>query len=79
MATDIMTYEVTKAIVEEHSVALPYNVFGMEAHRGVGGRYYAPYGIGLALYSVPFYILGRAADHLLKKALVVPSLSERLG
>ena len=38
MATDIMTYEVTKAIVEQNSVALPYNVFGMEAHRGVDGR-----------------------------------------
>ena len=34
----------------------------MEAHRGVDGRYYAPYGIGHALYSVPFYMLGRAAD-----------------
>ena len=63
MATDIMTYEVTKAIVEQNSVALPYNVFGMEAHRGVDGRYYAPYGIGHALYSVPFYMLGRVADH----------------
>ncbi len=63
MATDIMTYEVTKAIVEQNSVALPYNVFGMEAHRGVDRRYYAPYGIGHALYSVPFYMLGRAADH----------------
>ena len=54
MATDIMTYEVTRSIVEKGSVAMSYDVFGMEAHRGVDGRYYAPYGIGHALYSVPW-------------------------
>ena len=64
MATDIMTYGVTKAIVERGSVAMSGNVFGMEAHRGVDGRYYAPYGIGHALYSVPFYIVGRAAERV---------------
>ena len=69
MATDIMTYEVTKAIVEQNSVALPYNVFGMDAHRGVDGRYYSPYGIGHALYSVPFYLLGRAADHFTEESI----------
>ena len=64
MATDIMTYEVTKNIVEQGSVAMSHDVFGMEAHRGVDGRYYAPYGIGHALYSVPFYIVGRAAERV---------------
>ncbi len=62
MATDIMTYEVTKAIVERGSVAMSYNLFQMDAHRGVDGRYYAPFGIGHALYSVPFYLLGRTAE-----------------
>ena len=41
-------YEVTKGIVEHGTVAMSYNVFQMDAHRGVDGRYYAPYGIGHA-------------------------------
>jgi hypothetical protein len=62
MATDIMTYEVTKGIVEQGTVAMSYNVYQMEAHRGVDGRYYAPYGLGHALYNVPFYLVGLAAE-----------------
>jgi hypothetical protein len=62
MATDIMSYEVTKGIVEHHTVAMSYNVFKMDAHRGVDGRYYAPYGIGHALYSIPFYTVARLAE-----------------
>ncbi len=64
MATDIMTYEVTKSMVERQSVAMSYNLFGMEAHRGVDGRYYAPYGIGHAIYSVPFYLVGRTVENV---------------
>ena len=62
MATDIMTYEVTKGIVERGTVAMSYNLYEMDAHRGVDGRYYAPYGIGHALYGVPFYVAGRAVE-----------------
>ena len=65
MATDIMTYEVTKSMVERQSVTMPYNLFGMEAHRGVDGQYYAPYGIGPALYSVPFYVVGPTVESVL--------------
>ena len=64
MATDILTYEVTRSIVEKGSVAMSYDVFGMEAHRGVDGRYYAPYGIGHALHSVPFYFAGATVERL---------------
>ena len=62
MATDIMSYEVTKGIVESGTVAMSGNIFNMEAHRGVDGRYYAPYGIGHAVYSIPFYLAGRAVE-----------------
>ncbi len=62
MATDIMSYEVTKGIVESGTVAMSGNIFNMDAHRGVDGRYYAPYGIGHAVYSIPFYLAGRAAE-----------------
>jgi hypothetical protein len=64
MATDIMSYEVTKGMVERGSVAMSYNVYAMDAHRGVDGRYYAPYGIGQALYSIPFYLAGVAAERV---------------
>lgn len=62
MATDPMTYEVTRSIVEARSVAMSYNVHNMEAHRGIDGRYYAPYGLGQALYNIPFYLAGRALE-----------------
>lgn len=64
MATDIMTYEVTKNIVERGSVAMSYNLYQMDAHRGIDGRYYAPYGVGHAIYSIPFYLAGRVAERM---------------
>lgn len=62
MATDVMSYEVAKGIVEDGSVAMSYNVLNMDAHRGVDGRYYSPYGIGHPLYVVPFYAAGRIVE-----------------
>jgi len=81
MATDPMSYEVARSLVESGSVALSYQVLGLEAHRGVDGRYYSPYGIGHALYNVPFYLVGRALERwtgldatkpeIVRKAVVV--------
>ena len=79
MATDIMTYEVTKDIVEHGTVAMSYNVFQMEAHRGVDGRYYAPYGIGHAVYSVPFYALARVAERRFGLAVGKPEALRKAG
>jgi hypothetical protein len=62
LATDPMNYEVTKGIVERDSVAMSYNVHNMEAHRGLDGQYYAPYGLGHAVYGVPFYLAGRVVE-----------------
>ena len=62
MATDIMSYEVAKNIVEHGSVAMSFNVHDMEAHRGVDGRYYSPYGLGHPVYAAPFYLAGRVAE-----------------
>ena len=61
-ATDVMTYEVTKGMVERRSVAMSYNVHDMDAHLGLDGQYYAPYGIGHAIYGIPFYLVGRVAE-----------------
>jgi hypothetical protein len=54
-ATDLASYEVTRALVEERSVAMRYNVLATEHERGVDGRYYAPVGIGHPVFGVPFY------------------------
>jgi hypothetical protein len=62
MATDTMSYEVAKAIVEKGSVAMSGPVLALDAHRGVDGRYYSPYGLGHPLYGVPFYAAGRVAE-----------------
>jgi hypothetical protein len=64
MATDIMSYEVAKNIVEHGSVAMSYNVHNMDAHRGADGRYYSPYGIGHPIYAVPFYLAGRVTEQV---------------
>lgn len=79
MATDIMSYEVTKGIVEHRTVAMSYNVFQMEAHRGVDGRYYSPYGIGHPLFSIPFYAGARAAERITGLGLGKPEVLPKAG
>jgi hypothetical protein len=79
MATDIASYEVTRGIVEHGTVAMSYNVFGMEAQRGVDGRYYAPYGIGHAVYSIPFYVLARLAERWTGLAVGKPEALTKAG
>jgi hypothetical protein len=64
MATDTMTYQVTRSLVERGEVNVPYNMLGMDAHLGVDGRYYAPFGVGQALYGVPFYVAGRFMEQV---------------
>ncbi|MEO7190377.1 MAG: hypothetical protein ABI051_04920 [Vicinamibacterales bacterium] len=60
----VVTYDVTEGLIERHSVAMSGNLLGLEAERGVDGRYYSPFGIGQSLYNVPFYLAGRAvANH----------------
>jgi hypothetical protein len=56
----VVTFDVTRNIVEHGSVAMSDNLLGMEAHRGRDGRYYAPFGLGQSLYNVPFYLAARA-------------------
>jgi hypothetical protein len=79
MATDIMSYEVTKGIVEQRTVAMSYNVFQMDAHRGVDGRYYAPYGIGHAVYSIPFYAAARLVEKSTRAGLGKPEVLTKAG
>jgi hypothetical protein len=54
----VVTFDVTRNIVEHGSVAMSRNLLGMEAHRGVDGRYYSPFGIAQSIYNIPFYVAG---------------------
>jgi hypothetical protein len=57
----VVTFDLTSSIVERHSIALSGNVLGLDANRGVDGRFYSQYGIGQSLYNIPFYMVGRMA------------------
>jgi hypothetical protein len=54
----VFTYEITKSLVTEGSVAASYNVKNAEEHRDVDGRYYSPFGIGQSLFNIPFFVRG---------------------
>jgi hypothetical protein len=56
----VVTFDVTRSLVEHGSVALSGNLLGMAAHQGRDGRYYAPFGLGQSIYNVPFYLAGKA-------------------
>jgi hypothetical protein len=89
-ATDLASYEVTRAIVEDRSVAMRYDVFGTGYYeRGVDGRFYAPVGIGHPVFGVPFYLAAKAVmaagfrpgkpDTLTKAAVVFGSTVAAAG
>src|SRR5579862_6452790 len=56
----VMTYEVTKNLVTRGTSA--FDAAGLNQHRGINGRYYSPFGIGQSLFSIPFYVAGRAVQ-----------------
>jgi len=57
----VATFDVTRSIVERHSVAMSSNLLGREAERGRDGRYYSPFGLGQSIYNVPFYLAAKFA------------------
>ena len=73
----VMTYEVTKSIVTEGSVAASFDVFSWEPHRGVDGRFYSPFGIGQSIFNIPFYLVGRTARQVLGITLGKPDSIEK--
>lgn len=56
--------DVTRAIVEDGSVALSPELSDRESNRGVDGRHYSQYGLGHSIYGIPFFLAGRALDHI---------------
>jgi hypothetical protein len=57
----VATFDVTRSIVERHSVAMSSNLLGREAERGLDGRFYSPFGLGQSIYNVPFYLAAKFA------------------
>lgn len=53
-------FDLTKNLVERQSIALTDNLLGLEANRGVDGRFYSQYGLGQSLFNIPFYVAGTA-------------------
>jgi hypothetical protein len=68
----VATFALTSSIVDHHSIALPENVLGLDANRGVDGRFYSQYGIGQSLYNIPFYVAGRTVARLLPHPIGKP-------
>jgi hypothetical protein len=60
----VVTFDVTRNLVERKTVATSGNLLGMEAFRGADGRYYSPFGIGQSIYNIPFYVAGTGFVHL---------------
>src|SRR5688572_29392506 len=54
----VVSFDVTRNIVERGTVATSGNLLGMDAFRGADGRYYSPFGVLQSLYNVPFYVAG---------------------
>ena len=79
----VVAFDVTRNLCEHGSLAYSGELLGMEAHRGVDGRYYSPFGVAQSVYNVPFYILGRAAARTLDlhvgKSDSVPKAAVALG
>lgn len=57
-------FDLTRSLVEGRSIALSDNLLGLEANRGVDGRFYSQYGLGQSLYNIPFYLTGVAVRDL---------------
>ena len=74
-STDALaTFELSRNLVEAGSVALTTNPSGSERNRGVDGRYYAQQGIAHAVYSIPFYLVGRLAERVVGTRLNQPDM-----
>jgi hypothetical protein len=76
---DFLAFQVCEAIVERGEVAVtaPPGRRGVgRAIRGVDGRGYSKYGLGLPLATIPFYVAGR---HVERAGLVLPEERDARG
>ena len=57
----VVAFDVTRNLVEHHSVATTGDLLGNDAYRGRNGSYYSPFGIAQSVWNIPFYLAGRVA------------------
>ncbi len=76
-------FDLTRSLVEHRSIALSDNLLGLDANRGVDGRFYSQYGLGQSLYNIPFYVAGVTARDLaglsIGKPDTIPKAAVALG
>jgi hypothetical protein len=68
----VVAFDLTRSIVEDHSIALSSNLLGLEENRGPDGRFYSQQGIGHSIYNVPFYLAGTVAQRLIDRRIGKP-------
>ena len=59
----VAVYYQTRSIAERGAIDVPREISG-DLWLGVDGRYHLPFGIGQAVYNVPFYLVGKLAIRL---------------
>ncbi|MEZ5319404.1 MAG: hypothetical protein R2752_18530 [Vicinamibacterales bacterium] len=57
-----IAFDLTRNIVDHHSVALSSNMPGSTVNVGLDGRPYSQQGLGYSLYTIPFFLAGRAME-----------------
>jgi Dolichyl-phosphate-mannose-protein mannosyltransferase len=79
----VVSFDLTRSIVERHSIALSGDLLGSSGNQGLDGRFYSQFGIGHAIYNIPFYLAGRAAAALAGRQIgkpdTVPKAAVALG
>ena len=70
----VVTYDVTRQIVEHGSVALSSNLIGNPAYLAQDGRYYSPFGVLQAVWNIPFYLAGKVAHSVVPVGRVSPDM-----
>jgi hypothetical protein len=58
----VITFDLTKSLVERHSIALSDDIVGHGKNRGADGRFYSQHGIGVSLYGIPFFCAGKIVE-----------------
>ena len=79
----VLAFDITRNIVERHSVATTDERLHYEGFRGTDGRFYSPFGIAQSVWNIPFYLAGRTAGSVLGTRLgpsdTLPKAAVALG
>jgi Dolichyl-phosphate-mannose-protein mannosyltransferase len=68
----VTTFALTASLVDRQSIALAAAGGGVDPSPGADGRLYSRYGIGQAIYNIPFYLAGKAVVRGMGRAIGRP-------